>query len=52
MIKNKVYGILKEYLDTWLFGFDKSQMEMSILTGNVDLKNVIIRPDQANKMLE
>jgi vacuolar protein sorting-associated protein 13A/C len=51
MLKNKVYGLIKEYADKFLFGFDKDKLSMSLLTGNVDLKNVNIRPDAINEIL-
>ncbi len=34
MLKNKLYDSVKGYLDKYLFGFDKSQLEMSVLKGN------------------
>jgi len=33
MLKNKVYDMVKDYLDLYLFGFDKSQIEMSLIGG-------------------
>ncbi len=33
MLKNKVYEYVKKYLDKYLFGFDKNQIEMSVLKG-------------------
>ena len=35
MLKNKFYDSIKTYLDKYLFGFDKSQLEMSVLKGNL-----------------
>ena len=52
MIRNKIYSVLKQHLDHFLFGFDKNQMELSLLTGRVDLKNVIIRPEAVNEIFE
>ena len=34
MLKNKIYDYVKDYLDMYLYGFDPSQIEMSILKGN------------------
>lgn len=37
MLKNKLYDSVKTYLDKYLFGFDKSQLDMSLLKGIVYL---------------
>lgn len=34
MFSNKIYDCLKQYLDRYLFGFDKNQLNMSIIKGN------------------
>ena len=33
MVSSYVYDICKEYLDKFLFDFDRSQLSMSILSG-------------------
>jgi hypothetical protein len=33
MLKNKLYESVKQYLDKYLFGFDPSQLELSVLKG-------------------
>ena len=33
MLRNKIYDSLKAYLDKYLFGFDRNQLNMSILRG-------------------
>ncbi len=33
MIKDKLYAYLKEYISDYLFGFDKSQLEVALLSG-------------------
>ena len=33
MVSSYVYDIFKDYLDKFLFDFDKSQLSMSILSG-------------------
>lgn len=38
MIKGKVYEVLYKYLGEYLFGFDKSKLEVAILSG-------LFRPD-------
>jgi len=52
MLKNKVYDFLKTYLDKYLFGFDRNQLDMSLLKGKINLKSVNIRPDEANRLLD
>ena len=34
MFKNKLYDSVKGYLDRYLYGFDPSQIDMSIFNGN------------------
>ena len=36
MLKNKLYESVSKYFDKYLFGFDASQLDMSILKGKVD----------------
>lgn len=33
MLRNKLYDYLHKYLAEYLFGFDKSQLEVAILSG-------------------
>ena len=40
MLKNKLFESVKVYLDKYLFGFDKSQLEMSILKGSLQGINI------------
>lgn len=51
MLKSKLFEGLREYLDQYLFGFDPSQMDLSLLKGNVTLSDVNVRPDRVNKLL-
>ena len=51
MIKNKVYDLAKEYISDYLFGFNKSQLEASLLKGNLTLKNINFRPDKVNGLV-
>ena len=48
MVSSYVYDICKEYLDKFLFDFDRSQLSMSILSGNVTLRDINLRPDELN----
>lgn len=51
MLTGKVYDLLKDQLDRFLFGFDKSQMSMSLLKGSISLSNVNLRPEEINSLL-
>ena len=52
MLKGKIYDKCKKYFEDYLFGFDQSQLNMSFLTGNIDLNNVNIRPDKINEIFK
>ena len=52
MLKAKIYDKLKHYFEEYLFGFDKNQLQMSILSGNINLTNVNIKPDKINEIFE
>ena len=52
LIKNKIYDLAKEYISDYLFGFNKSQLEASLLKGNLTLKNINFRPDKVNALVE
>ena len=52
MIKNKIYTLLQKYTTEYLFGFDKNKLEVAILSGHIDLKDVNIRPDKANAIVQ
>ena len=50
MIKAKIFEKCRKYFEEYLFGFDQNQLSMSFLTGNVNLRNVNIRPDKVNEL--
>jgi hypothetical protein len=50
MIKGKIFAKFKKYFEEYLFGFDQNQLQLSFLTGNVNLNNVNIRPDKVNEL--
>ena len=35
MLKNKLYESVSKYFDKYLYGFDASQLDMSILKGKI-----------------
>ena len=52
MIKNKIYEYLKKYLDAYLYDFDKNQLEMSYLSGSINLQDLNLKQDMANKLID
>ena len=52
MLRNQVYRLVRKYLEELLFGFDKDQLEISLLSGQLNLKHVNLRPDKSNQLLE
>ena len=51
MVSSYVYDICKEYLDKFLYDFDRSQLSMSILSGNITLRDINLRADELNDFL-
>jgi len=47
-----VFGFLKNYLSEYLFGFDKNQFKLSMLSGNVSISKANVRPDKVNELLD
>ncbi len=50
MIKGKIFEKCRKYFEDYLFGFDQDHMQMSLLTGHIDLNNVNIKPDKINEI--
>lgn len=51
VIKSKIYDILKQYLGEYLYGFQKDQLDVALLSGHIDLVNVNFRPAKVNDLL-
>ena len=51
VIKSKIYDFLKKNLGEYLYGFQKNQLEVGLLSGQIDLVNVNFRPDKVNQLL-
>lgn len=49
MLKNKIFEKCKKYFEDYLFGFDEDHMQMSLLSGHIDLNNVNVKPDKINE---
>ena len=52
VFSGKVYDQVKEKLDKYLFGFDKSQLDVSLLKGAIKLQNVNIKPNKAEQLMQ
>jgi hypothetical protein len=51
MLKRKVFGLLKDTLKRFVFDFKEEMLEVGLFSGNIELKNLIIRPNEVNKMM-
>ena len=49
MLKSKIFEKFQHYFEDYLFGFDKNQLQMSLLKGSIDMKNLNIKPDKLNE---
>jgi len=45
MIKNKIYEYMKKYLDAYLYDFDQNKLEMSYLSGAINLQDLNLKQD-------
>jgi len=52
MIKNKIYEYMKKYLDAYLYDFDQNKLEMSYLSGAINLQDLNLKQDQMNKLID
>ena len=52
MFGDKIFDIVKSYISDYLFGFDKTQLDTSILKGKVKIKKVNIKPEKINEMID
>lgn len=51
VIKSKIYKFLKKNLGEYLYGFEKNQLDVGLLSGRIELVNVNFRPDKVNDLL-
>ncbi len=50
MIKRKVYAALKDTLTQFVFGFKEDQLEVGLFSGNIELKDLILKPNKVNEV--
>lgn len=51
VIKSKIYDFLKKNLGEYLYGFEKNQLDVGLLSGHIELVNVNFRPDKVNELM-
>jgi hypothetical protein len=49
-LRSKIYQLLKQYLDEYLYGFSKEQLEIAIIAGELELINVNFKPTKVNEL--
>lgn len=52
MIKNQLYPYIEGYINDYLVGFSKEQLEVGLTSGKILLEKLTIRPDKANSKLD
>jgi hypothetical protein len=52
MFKNKLYAKFETLFQDYLFNFEEKNLHTSILSGNVNMKDVNIRPDKINEIFK
>lgn len=52
MLKKRVYNALKAKLSEFLYGFTEDTIEIGILSGKIELKNLIVRPNKVNEIFK
>lgn len=51
MLTGTVFGLMKEYMEEYLYGFDKEKLDIDLMGGQIYLKKVNVRADKVNKLL-
>ena len=51
MIRNQLYPYIEKYINDYLYGFTKQQMNLALIEGKLELKKINIRPDAVNKIM-
>ena len=52
MIKNQLYPYIEEYINNYLHGFTKEQLEVGVMNGEIKLENLNLRPDGINNQFD
>ena len=52
MIKNQLYPYIEKYINNYLHGFTKEQLDVGVMNGKIKLENLNLRPDGVNNELD
>ena len=52
MIRNQLYPYIEQYINEYLYGFTKEQMDLAITQGKLELNKIVIRPDKINQIMD
>ena len=52
MIRNQLYPYIEKYINDYLYGFTKEQMNLAITQGKLELNKINLRPDAINKEMD
>ena len=52
MIKNQLYPYIESYLNEYLHGFTKEQLDIGVMQGQIKFENLNLRPDGINQKMD
>ena len=52
MIKNQLYPYIESYLNEYLHGFTKEQLDIGVMKGEIKFENLNLRPDGINQKMD
>ena len=52
MIKNQLYPYIESYINEFLYGFTKEQLDVGVMNGQIKLENLNLRPDGINQQMD
>ena len=52
MIKNQLYPYIESYINEYLYGFTKQQLEVGVMNGKIKLENLNLSPEGVNKKMD
>ena len=52
MIKNQLYPYIESYINEFLYGFTKEQLDVGVMKGLIKLESINLRPDGINEKMD
>ena len=52
MIKNQLYPYIESYINEFLYGFTKEQLDVGVMNGLIKLESINLRPDGINEKMD